>query len=92
MSTFSFSLGVFVSSVKATLLGALTGLGGGVLIIPALCLPFKIDLHYALGASLVSAIATSSRATAAYARKGYSKVRTGILLEVGTTPKPAPKC
>jgi uncharacterized membrane protein YfcA len=92
MSILSFSLGAFVTSVMAGLLGALTGLGGGVVLIPVLCLPFKIDLHFALGASLVSAIATSSRATAAYARKGYSKVRTGILLEVGTTPKPAPKC
>jgi uncharacterized membrane protein YfcA len=92
MSILSFSLGVFVTSVMAGLLGALTGLGGGVVLIPVLCLPFKIDLHFALGASLVSAIATSPGTSAVYVGKGYAKIRTGMFLEVGTTPQPAPKC
>jgi hypothetical protein len=67
------------------LLGALTGLGGGVVIVPVLCLVFKIDLHYAIGASLVSVIATSSGAAAAYVREGYSNIRIGMFLEVATT-------
>ncbi len=54
----------------AGLLGALTGLGGGVVIVPVLTLLFHVDIHYAIGASLVSVIATSSGAAAAYVREG----------------------
>src|SRR5579863_5356880 len=85
MSVLSFSLGVFGISILAGLLGALTGLGGGVVIVPVLCLLFKIDLHYAIGASLVSVIATSSGTAAAYVREGYSNIRIGMFLEVATT-------
>jgi uncharacterized membrane protein YfcA len=67
------------------LLGALTGLGGGVVIVPLLVLGFGIDLRYAAGASLVSVIATSSGAAASYVREGYSNVRIGMFLEVATT-------
>ena len=63
----------------------MTGLGGGVVIIPVLCLLFKVDIHYALGASLVSVIATSSGAAAAYVREGFSNIRIGMFLEVATT-------
>jgi uncharacterized membrane protein YfcA len=66
------------------LLGALTGLGGGIIIVPMLTLLFHVDLRYAIGASLISVIATSSGAAAAYVREGYTNVRVGILLEVGT--------
>jgi uncharacterized membrane protein YfcA len=65
--------------------GALTGLGGGVILVPLLTLGFKVDLHYALGASLVSVIATSSGAASAYVREGYSNLRIGMFLEVATT-------
>src|ERR1035437_5187493 len=85
MSVLSFTRAVFGSSILAGLLGALTGLGGGVVIVPVLCLVFKIDLHYAIGASLVSVIATSSGAAAAYVREGYSNIRIGMFLEVATT-------
>lgn len=74
-----------MTSILAGFLGALTGLGGGVVIVPVLCLIFKIDLHYAIGASLVSVIATSSGAAAAYVRDGYSNIRIGMFLEVATT-------
>jgi uncharacterized membrane protein YfcA len=66
-------------------LGALTGLGGGVVLIPLLTLVFHVNLRYAIGASLVSVIATSSGAAAAYVRDGYSNVRIGMFLEVATT-------
>jgi uncharacterized protein len=69
----------------AGLLGALTGLGGGVVIVPLLTLVFGIDFRYAVGASLVSVIATSSGAAVAYVREGYTNVRLGMLLEVATT-------
>ena len=80
-------LAVFLAagSFGAGLLGALTGLGGGLVVVPMMTLIFHIDLRYAIGASLVSVIATSSGAAAAYVREGYTNVRVGILLEVATT-------
>jgi uncharacterized membrane protein YfcA len=76
---------VAVGSFFAGLLGALTGLGGGIVVVPMLTLLFHVDLRYAIGASLVSVIATSSGAAAAYVREGYTNVRVGIFLEVATT-------
>jgi uncharacterized protein len=69
----------------AGVLGALTGLGGGIVIVPLLVLGCGVDLHYAIGASLVAVIATSSGAAAAYVREGYTNVRIGMLLEVATS-------
>src|SRR5215468_7956295 len=85
MNTASLALIVAGGSFCAGLLGALTGLGGGIVIVPMLTLLFHVDLKYAIGASLISVIATSSGAAAAYVREGYTNVRVGILLEVGTT-------
>jgi uncharacterized membrane protein YfcA len=76
---------VALGSFGAGLLGALTGLGGGIVVVPMLTLLFHVDLRYAIGASLVSVIATSSGAAAAYVREGYTNVRVGIFLEVATT-------
>jgi len=80
-----FTALVFAGSFAAGMLGALTGLGGGVVLIPLLTLGFHVDMRYAIGASLVSVIATSSGAAAAYVREGYSNVRIGMFLEVATT-------
>ena len=66
-------------------LGALTGLGGGVVVTPALTLLLGVDIRYAIGASLVSVIATSSGAAAAFVREGYSNIRIGMFLEIATT-------
>ena len=85
MDNLQFSILICVGSVLAGLLGALTGLGGGTIIIPMLVLLFKVDLHYAIGAALVSVIATSSGAASAYVRDGYSNTRVGMFLEVATT-------
>ena len=85
MSTPEFSLWIFLSSIIAGLLGSLTGLGGGVVIVPLLTILFHVDIHYAIGASLVSVIATSSGAAAAYVREGYSNIRIGMFLEIATT-------
>ncbi len=76
---------VAVSSFSAGLVGALTGLGGGVVLVPLLTIAFGVDIRYAIGASLVSVIATSSGAAAAYVREGYSNVRIGMFLEIATT-------
>lgn len=85
MSIALFTGLIFATSLFAGLLGALTGLGGGVVIVPALVLLFKVDLRYAIGASLVSVIATSSGAAAAYVKEGLSNIRIGMFLEVATT-------
>ena len=69
----------------AGLLGALTGLGGGVVIVPLLVVVFHVNVHYAIGASLISVIATSSGAAAAYVREGFSNIRIGMFLEIATT-------
>src|SRR5271170_5016258 len=85
MGLIEFTFAVLLMSVLAGLLGALTGLGGGVVIVPALALLFHIDLRYAIGASLISVIATSSGAAVSYVREGFSNVRIGMFLEVATT-------
>jgi uncharacterized protein len=84
VTVLTLALLVAGGSVCAGLLGALTGLGGGIIVVPMLTLLFGVDLRYAVGASLVSIIATSSGAAAAYVREGYTNVRVGILLETGT--------
>lgn len=66
-------------------MGALTGLGGGVVIVPLLTIVFGVDIRYAIGASLVSVIATSSGAAAAYVKEGFSNIRVGMFLEIATT-------
>ena len=83
MALFSAILGA--AAFAAGLLGSLTGLGGGIIIVPLLTLVFGVDIRYAIGASLVSVIATSSGAAAAYVREGYTNVRVGMLLEIATT-------
>jgi uncharacterized protein len=85
MATPEFSALLFVGAIAAGGLGALTGLGGGVVIVPLLTLLFGVDLRYAIGASLVSVIATSSGSAAAYVRDGYSNVRIGLFLEIATS-------
>jgi uncharacterized protein len=76
---------LFIGSLIAGFLGSLTGLGGGVVIVPLLTLAFGVDIRYAIGASLVSVIATSSGAAAAYVREGFSNIRVGMFLEIATT-------
>jgi uncharacterized membrane protein YfcA len=85
MSNLEFTILVGLGSMAAGFLGALTGLGGGVVIVPMLTLVFGVHFHYALGASLVSVIATSSGAAAAYLREGYTNMRVGMFLEMATT-------
>lgn len=76
---------LLLGSMLAGFLGSLTGLGGGVVVVPLLTLVFGVDIRYAIGASLVSVIATSSGAAAAYVREGFSNIRVGMFLEIATT-------
>lgn len=85
MTILLFTLLLWLVSALTGFLGALTGLGGGVLLVPVLALLFGVDLHYASGATLVSVIATSSGAAAAYVKEGFTNIRIGMFLEIATT-------
>jgi uncharacterized membrane protein YfcA len=85
MSPLVFVTTLFGVSLGAGFLGSLIGLGGGIVIVPALTLLYGIDIRYAIGASIVSVIATSSGAAAAYVRERLTNLRTGMFLELGTT-------
>ena len=85
MTILTFTLLVGLGALAAGFLGALTGLGGGVVIVPLLVVVFRVHIHYAIGASLISVIATSSGAAAAYVKEGYSNIRLGMFLEIATT-------
>ncbi|HYV96845.1 MAG TPA: sulfite exporter TauE/SafE family protein [Gemmatimonadaceae bacterium] len=76
---------IALSAFAAGLLGALTGLGGGIVLVPLLTVVFGVDISYAVGASLVAVIATSCASSASFVRKGFANIRIGILLEVATT-------
>lgn len=85
MIVLTFTLILFAGAAIAGLIGSLTGLGGGVVLIPLLTLVFKVDIHYAIGTSLISVIATSSGAAAAYVKEGITNIRLGMFLELATT-------
>jgi uncharacterized protein len=85
MNIGEFTAVLWAGSLAAGLVGSLTGLGGGVIIVPLLTLGLGVDIRYAVGASLVSVIATSSGSAVAYVREGFSNIRVGMLLEIATT-------
>jgi uncharacterized membrane protein YfcA len=90
MTTLDFNILEFTGTVAvvsfvAGFLGSLTGLGGGVVLVPLLTIFFHVDIRYAIGASLVSVIATSSGAAASYVKEGFSNIRIGMFLEIATT-------
>src|SRR6201991_3269444 len=85
MTILIFTALLFAGALAAGLLGSLTGLGGGVVLIPLLTLVFKVNIQYAIGTSLVSVIATSSGAAAAFVREGITNIRLGMFLELATT-------
>lgn len=85
MTILLFTLILLAAAYSAGLLGSLTGLGGGVVVIPVLTLGFGVDFHYAVGAALVASIATSSGSGSAYVKEGITNVRLGMFLEIATT-------
>ncbi|HTF71275.1 MAG TPA: sulfite exporter TauE/SafE family protein [Edaphobacter sp.] len=85
MTQLEFAALAWTGSLFAGFLGSLAGLGGGVVIVPMLVLGFHVDIHYAVGASLISVIGTSSGAQAAQAKEGFSNTRIGLFLEIATT-------
>src|SRR5581483_606333 len=85
MNTFEWTALIWLGSFVAGFLGSLTGLGGGIIVVPMLAVGFGVDIRYAAGASLIAVIATSSGASAAYVKEGFSNIRIGMFLEVATT-------
>lgn len=85
MTPLGFVLTLAAISALAGVLGSLVGLGGGVVVVPVLTLLYHVDIRLAIGASIVSVIATSSGAAAAYVRDRMTNLRAGMFLEIGTT-------
>ncbi|HBE20899.1 MAG TPA: permease [Cyanobacteria bacterium UBA11149] len=85
MNILEFTLLVWICSFVAGFIGAITGLGGGVVIVPLLTSVFGVDIRYAIGASLVSVIATSCAAASPYISRGFTNLRLAMFLEVATT-------
>lgn len=85
MTVLLFTVLVLLGSFCAGIIGSLSGLGGGIVVIPMLTILLGVDIHYAIGAALVSVIATSSGSAAAYVKEGIVNMRLGMFLEVATT-------
>ena len=83
--TVDADVAIFVVSIAAGLVGALAGVGGGIIVVPALTILFGVDVRLAIGASIISVIATSSGAAAAYVRDRMTDMRIGMFLELATT-------
>lgn len=85
MTPLEFTLVAFGVSLGAGLLGSLLGLGGGIIVVPTLTLLLHVPIRLAIGASIVSVIATSSGAAAAYVRERMTNLRVAMFLEMATT-------
>jgi uncharacterized membrane protein YfcA len=85
MSPLAFSLVTLLVSAAAGFFGSLLGLGGGTIVLPVLVIFLHVDIRYAIGASVVSVIATSSGAAAAYVKEHMANLRVAMWLEIGTT-------
>lgn len=76
---------IFAVSLSAGIVGALAGVGGGIIVVPALTILFGIDLDLAIGASIVSVIATSSGAAVTFVRDRLTNMRIAMFLQLATT-------
>src|SRR5215475_9041548 len=85
MTQWQFTLAIALAGAITGFLGSLTGLGGGFIVVPLLTLGFGVNLRYAIGASLICIIATSTGAAARYVREGFSNIRIGMFLEVAAS-------
>lgn len=85
MSLVSIIIAIFSVSTVAGLVGAILGLGGGIILVPVLTLLFGYDIRTAVAASAVSVIATSTGAAIAYLKEHLTNTRIAMFLEIGTT-------
>lgn len=83
MTLFAFEM--LLISVFAGIVGSVLGLGGGIIVTPALTLLFGVDINHAIGASIISVIATSSGSAIAYIKDRITNLRVGMFLEIATT-------
>ncbi len=81
---FEILVGLFALSIGAGFIGALSGLGGGVFIVPALVVLAKMPMKVAVGASLISVVATSAGASVAFVRDGWTNLKVAMVLECAT--------
>lgn len=84
MTVLTFTIILLLGAYAAGLLGSLTGLGGGVVVIPLLTMALGVDFQYAIGGALVASIATSSGSGSAYVKEGITNIRLGMFLEIAT--------
>ncbi len=84
MLIIEFLLVIFLVSIFAGIFGSMVGLGGGVVVIPALTLLLGVDIHFAIGASIVAIIATSSGAASTYVKDKVTNLRVGMFLEIAS--------
>jgi uncharacterized membrane protein YfcA len=75
---------MFLVAILAGLIGSMVGVGGGILVVPALTIGFGVPIEYAIGVSIISTIATSSGAASAYVRDRITNLRIGMFLEIGS--------
>lgn len=80
-----FLLLIFFISIFAGIFGSIVGLGGGVVIVPVLTLVFGVNIHFAIGASIVAIIGTSSGAASTYVKDKVTNLRVGMFLELAST-------
>lgn len=80
-----YSLEILLISILAGIVGSVLGLGGGIIVTPALTLLFGVSIEHAIGASIISVIATSSGSAIAYIRDRITNLRVGMFLEIATT-------
>lgn len=76
---------ILLVGLLAGIVGSVLGLGGGIIVTPVLTLGFGLDIKYAIGASIIAVIATSSGATIAYVRDELLNLRVAMFLEIATT-------
>jgi uncharacterized protein len=85
MIVVEFIMVLFATSIFAGIFGSITGLGGAVVVTPILTLLFGVDIHFAIGASIVAIIGTSSGAASTYVKDKLTNLRVGMFLELATT-------
>jgi uncharacterized membrane protein YfcA len=76
---------LFLVSIFAGIFGSIVGLGGGIVIVPVLTLFLGVDIHFAIGASIVAIIGTSSGAASTFVKDKVTNLRVGMFLELAST-------
>ncbi len=82
MSALLFLFLVATGAFAAGIVGALTGEGGGILLVPTLVLIFGVNMHNAAGASIIAVMMTSTAATIAFLTQGYTNLRIAMFLQL----------